>query len=204
MLCVQAGIDKSMKHGLALLSILAFSALVSVPTLAREARSSNDASFVRQAHHADLLEEQSAKVALKQVSGADARAVAHTILKQDQTSEQILRQATHVSGLTQPKAQNVEAPRPAWPYFAQTVAEQRIMVNLFREEAQHGGKPALRVYAETRLPLIQGELVAVERDERRAAGIVPANKPYILPKPGPSITPMEIPWSTTTTPSEDD
>lgn len=69
------------KHRIALLPLLAFAVLIPMPTLAREIGSSNGASFVRQAHHADLLEEQLAKVALKRVGGSDTRTVAHMILK---------------------------------------------------------------------------------------------------------------------------
>lgn len=73
------------------------------------------------------------------------------------------------------------------------------MAYVFKEEARHGDNLALREYAQTRLPTIQGELIAVQRDERRTAGIVPAKNPteYTLPKPWPSITPMGIPPSTT-------
>jgi predicted outer membrane protein len=178
------------KHRIALLPMLAFAVFVPMPTLAREIGSSNDVSFVRQAHHADLLEEQLAKVALKRVGGSDTRTVAHMILKQDQTSEQVLRQATHESGLTPPKPQDVtaKAPRSALSFFAQDVKEKRAMAYVFKKEARHGDKPALRAYAQKCLPAIQGELIAVERDERRTAGIVPAKKPteYTLPKPWPS------------------
>lgn len=186
-----------------LLPILVLAALIPTPTFSREIPSSGDASFVRQALRADLLEEKLAKVALKRVNGAAVRAVAHMILKQDPATTQALRQATHESGLTPPteteKDMKAQPPRSALSFLAQDVEEKHAVVQLFREEARNGGNPVLRGYAQTHLPLIQAQLHRTELDERRVAGLPPPTKPtgYPLPKPWPSITPMGQPPSTT-------
>jgi len=190
-----------MRQKIAILSILAFATLVPAPTHAREINASKDASFVRQALRVDLLEQNLAKVALKRVDASDARSVAHMNLQRVPASDQALRQATHAAGIAPPKVHDVKAgpPRSALSYLAQDVTVKRTMVRLFREEAAHGNKPVLRAYAQTHLPLIQGELLATERSERRVAGVLPARKSagYTLPKPWPSITPLGRPPSTT-------
>jgi predicted outer membrane protein len=186
-----------MMRKITITSILAFAACVSGAALPGQARSLSDDSFVRQALHADLFKGKQAEAALKHVRSPEARAFAHMILTRNTASEQSLRSATHASGLVPhiEAAGEARPPSSAFSYFEQTAKQQRIALRLFRDEARRGDKPALRAYAQARLPFLQSDLIAAERGERHAAVgfFAPSKrKPYLLPAPWPSITPMRF------------
>jgi len=182
-----------------LLSLAAFTASIPVSTFASEIRSANDASFVRDALQVNTLEKKQAQAALKIVGASDARTLARMTLNRNADSEQALRKATHASGLVPPGNQPIEAtpPRSVRSYIVQNVKENRTALHLFQKEAQHGSRPVLRAFAQTRLPLIKNQLTVAEREEQRLTGALPTNTPYVLPKPWPSITPIGPPRSTT-------